>query len=209
MAFLTNITIILVLACVSHQLMLGSCQKSHGRRGRGAERQHKDKTGPKVGRHHKSVSVQPFRGRIVTKDKSECTWSASGEDPVLLRVTCKKADTRFSCDYVARPAVCPQYNSNAKLFWKQISRALKKQRSLCQDGGASVRAGMCRRAASDAHFKLHNTQKKNVLPSSPRPTASPVKSCQSENRKLAEEMCNKSWSSVCTFFFTMVQDDGC
>ncbi|KAM9357016.1 fibroblast growth factor-binding protein 1 [Symphorus nematophorus] len=205
MALLTNVTILLVLACISHQLLLSSCQKSQGRRGRGVDRgQHK------VGRQPKSVSsAQPIKGKMVTKDKSECTWAATGEDLFILGVTCRKGDRSFSCEYVARPAVCPQYATNVKLYWKQMARALRKQKTLCQDSNALVRAGMCRRAARDAHFRLRTTERKTDSPSAPPPAPRAVKSCQPANRKLAAEYCNDSWSSFCTFFFTMVQDYDC
>ncbi|XP_070693564.1 fibroblast growth factor-binding protein 1-like [Pempheris klunzingeri] len=207
MALLTNVTILLVLACISHQLMLSSCHKSHGRRGRGVDRgQHKDRPGVKVGRQPKSVSAQPIKGKMVTKDKAECTWAATGEDLFILGVTCKKGDRRFSCEYVARPAACQQYASNVKLYWKQMARALKKQKNLCQDSSALVRAGMCRRASSDAHFRIRN---KADPPSALRPAPRAVKSCQPDNKKLAEEYCSDSWSSLCTFLFTMVQDYDC
>lgn len=210
MALLTNVTILLVLACISHQLMLSSCQKSHGRRGRGVDRgQHKDRPGVKGGRQPKSVSAQPIKGKLVTKDKSECTWAATGEDLFTLGVTCKKGGRSFSCEYVARPTACLQYASNVKLYWKQMARALKKQKNLCQDSRALVRAGMCKRAARDAHFRLRNAQRKTDSPSTPPPASRAVKSCQPENMKLAEEYCNNSWTSLCTFLFTMVQDYDC
>uniref|UniRef100_UPI0037E7DAD5 fibroblast growth factor-binding protein 1-like n=1 Tax=Semicossyphus pulcher TaxID=241346 RepID=UPI0037E7DAD5 len=210
MALLTNVALLLLLACFSHQLMLSSCHKSKERRGKGVDRgQNRDRTGLKVGRQPKSVSTQPFKGKVVTKDKSECTWAATGEDVFILGVSCKKGGRSFSCEYVSKPTVCPRYASDVKLYWKQISRALKKQKSLCQDSSALVRAGMCRRADREAHFRLRNTQRKTDPPSSPQPAHRAVKSCQSENMKLAEEYCKKSWSSVCTFFFTMVQDYDC
>ncbi|XP_037636046.1 fibroblast growth factor-binding protein 1 [Sebastes umbrosus] len=208
MALLTNFAILLVLACISHQLMLSSCQKS--RRGRGVDRgQHKDKPGLKVGRQSKAVSPQPIKGKMVTKDKSECTWAATGEDSFILGVTCKKGDRSFSCEYVARPAVCPQYASNVKLYWKQIAKALKKQKGLCQDSSALVRAGLCRGASREAHFRLINAQRKTDQPSAPKLAPRAVKSCKPGNKKLAEEHCSDSWSSFCMFFFTMVQDYDC
>ncbi|KAM9850420.1 fibroblast growth factor-binding protein 1 [Aulostomus maculatus] len=206
MALLTNITVLLVLACFSHQLMLSSCQRSQGRKGRGGDRGQK---GLKVGRQPKSVSQNTFKGKMVTKDKSECTWAAAGDDLVTLSVNCKKGDRSFTCEYVARPAVCPQYASNVKLYWKQIARALRKQKSLCQDGRAGVTAGMCRRASRNAHFRLRKMERKAAPTSIPWPSATAVKSCQPNNKKLAQEYCNGSWSSFCTFFFTMVQDDDC
>ncbi len=210
MALLTNVTILLVLACFSHQLVLSSCQKNQGRRGRGVDRgQHKERPGPKVGRHPKSVSTQPIKGKLVTKDKSECTWAATGEDLFVLGVTCKKGDRSFSCEYIARPSTCPKYTSNVNLYWKQMARALKKQKTLCQDSNVLVRTGMCRGAARDAHFRLRNAQRKTSLPSTPHPASTAVKSCKADNKKLAEEFCSDSWSSVCTFLFTMVKDYDC
>lgn len=208
MAFFTNITVLLVLACISHQLVFSSCQKGHGRRGRGVDRgQHKDKPGLKVGHQHKSA--QPLKGKMVTKDKSACTWEATGDDFYILKVTCKKRDRSFSCEYIARPSVCPQYTSNVRLYWKQVARALQKQRNLCQDRSGLVKAGMCRKASKDAHFSLRREQWEIAPPSTPQPASKTVNSCQPNNRKLAEEYCDDSWLSVCTFFFTMVQDDDC
>lgn len=211
MALLTNVTILLVLACISHQVMLGSSHKSHGRKGRGTNRgQHRERSGPKVGRQAKSVSAQLIKGKLVTTDKSECNWAATGEDPVTLSIICMKEDRSFSCEYTARPTACPQYVSNVRLYWRQIGRALKKQSNLCQDSSALVRAGMCRRAARNAHFRLHVTQRMTTSPLYiPPPPVKAVRSCQPGNRKRAEEYCNNSWSSFCTFLFTMVQDYGC
>ncbi|XP_041846554.1 fibroblast growth factor-binding protein 1 isoform X2 [Melanotaenia boesemani] len=191
-------------------MMLGSCQKSHGRRGRGDRAQHKERPGLKVGRHPKSVFAQPVKGKLVTRDKSECIWAATGEHLVILNVTCMKGDRSFRCKYTARPGVCPQYVSNTELYWKQISRALQKQENLCQDSSVLVKAGMCRRAARDSHFKLHGTQKKKDASSYLPPSAAgAVKSCQPANKKLAEEFCSDSWSSLCTLLFTMVKDYDC
>ncbi|XP_072252434.1 fibroblast growth factor-binding protein 1-like [Leuresthes tenuis] len=210
MALLTNITILLVLACISHQMMLGSCQKSHGRRGRGDRGQHRERSGLKVGRQPKSVSAQPIKGKLVTKEKSECTWAATGESLIILNVTCKEADRSISCKYAARPAVCPQYASNVELYWKQISRALKKQKNLCRDSSALIKAGMCRRAAQDAHFRLQVVQRKETFsPYIPPFATKAVKSCQPDNKKLADEFCSDSWSSLCTFLFTIVKDYDC
>ncbi|KAM6924329.1 fibroblast growth factor-binding protein 1 [Xenentodon cancila] len=209
MAVLTNVTILLVLACISHQVILGSCQKSHGRMGRGDRGQHKKRSGLKVGRQSKSVSAQLFKGKLVTKDKSECKWAATGEDLVILNISCKKGDRSLSCEYSARPAVCPQYAVNTEVYWKQISRSLKKQKSLCQDNSALIKAGMCRKAAREAHFMVNVAQRRTPSTYIPPFATRTVKSCQPANKKLAEEFCSNSWSSLCTFLFTMVKDYDC
>lgn len=210
MALLTNLTILLVLACFSSQLLLSSCQKSQGRKGRGGDRgQGRDRPGLKVGRQAKSVTAQPVKGKMLSKDKAECSWEARGDELFTLSLTCRKGGRSFSCDYVARPGLCPQYPSNEKLYWKQVARSLRKQRNLCQDRGAQVKAGMCRGAPGEAHFRLQEPKKTTAPPSKPQTEQKPVKSCQGSNRKLAQEFCSDSWSSVCTFLFTMVQDYDC
>ncbi|KAM9741793.1 fibroblast growth factor-binding protein 1 [Menidia menidia] len=201
MALLTNVAILLVVACFSHHVMVGSCQRGHGKRGR---------TGPKAGRQPKSGSARPIKGKLLTRDKAECSWVATGEDPVILNITCKKADGILRCEYAARPGSCPQYASNGDLYWKQISRALKKQRSLCGGRSALVKAGVCRKAPQSAHFRLQVAQKKETFsPFVPPVTAEAVKSCRPANRKLAGEFCKASWTSLCTFLFTMVKDYDC
>lgn len=207
MALLTNISLLLVLACISHQLVLSSCQKTHGRRG--SRGQNKDKPIQNLGCQPKTAPAR-LKGKLVTTDKSECTWSATGNDLLTLRITCQKGVSRFSCEYNARPSVCPQYSSKAELFWKQMARALKKHQSLCEDSNVPIKAGLCKRAAKDAHFRLSHVQEKTIAPPPPSlPKLRAVKSCQDDNMKRAEEYCSNSWSSVCVFFFTMVQDYDC
>ncbi|XP_024919048.1 fibroblast growth factor-binding protein 1 [Cynoglossus semilaevis] len=201
MASSTNTTtIVLLLACVSYELMLGCSHKADGQNGRGVDR------GEKLSRQPKSTSAQQVKGKVVTRDRSECTWAAAGQDLLVLSVTCKKGRSRsVSCEYVGKPFLCTEYAANVGLYWKQISRALKKQRSLCENHRALVKAGMCRGAEKEAHFRLYDPQTTTSAP----PAATTVRSCQPVNRKLAEEYCNKSWSSFCLFFFTMVQDNDC
>lgn len=206
MALLTNISLLLVLACFSHQLVLSSCQKSQGRRG--SRGQNKDKQIHNVSRHPNSAHARP-KGKLVTKDKSECIWSVTGNDLLTLRVTCQKGVSSFHCEYNARPSVCPQYSTKAELYWKQIARALKRHQSLCQESNVPIKAGLCRRAPGDAHFRLSRVQKKTTLPPPTQPQPKTVKSCLDDNMKRAEENCSNSWSSVCLFFFTMVQDYDC
>ncbi|XP_020773271.1 fibroblast growth factor-binding protein 1 [Boleophthalmus pectinirostris] len=189
MAFLTNATILLILACVSHQAL------ANARRTARTPRQ--------------ARSPQPIRGKTVTKDKAECTWAATGDDVFTLGVTCKKAGKRISCDYVARPNLCAQFAGNPKLYWRQIARSLKKQKDLCQDSNALVKAGMCRKAPRDAHFRLGKADSKAGPRSGPKPSPPAVRSCQPANKKLAQEYCKHAWSTFCTFFFTMVKDQDC
>ncbi|TNN47952.1 Fibroblast growth factor-binding protein 1 [Liparis tanakae] len=188
------------------ELTSSSCQKSHGRRGRGADRgQHKVKLKPglRPGRQSKAAAAPVLEGKMVTRDKYECTWAATGDDVFVLAVDCAKGRQSFGCEYVGRPASCPRYAADVKVYWKQIARALRRHKSLCRDGRASVKAAVCRRAPGDAHFRLLGARAKT---SPPPVTPAAVRSCQPANRKLAEEHCSDAWSSFCTFLFTMVQD---
>lgn len=212
MALLTNLTVLLLLGCISHQLALISCQKSPGRRGRGSDRgQHRDKAGVRSAARQ-AKSPQSLKGKTASKDGSECHWAAAGQEVVVLAVSCKKGGSSYSCEYEARPSACPQFASDVRLYWKQVSRALKKQKSLCLDRRATIKAGMCRRAVREAHFTLRGGRGKTaaaVTTPSTTPDLAGVTSCPGGNKNKAEEFCNESWSSFCIFFFTMVQSDEC
>lgn len=202
MALLTNMAILMVLACISHQMMLGSCQRIHGRRGRGDRGHRKERSG--------LSRVKPVGDKFVTKDGSRCTWTATENDPLFLFVTCKTGENSFICRYMGRPSLCPQYTSNTLLYWKQITRALKKQNSLCHNEKLLVRAGVCKQAPREAHFRLVVAQKAVIpLPYIPAAPDTATKSCLPKNKKLAKEFCSDSWSSVCTFFSTMVNNYDC
>lgn len=222
MTLLTNLTVMLVIACISQQFMVAHCQ---GSKKRGMKK--KENEGPKDGEQPKPPVQSPdkkssspkgnvFKGKFSAKDKTQCTWVATGDDAFVLGVNCKKGETSFDCKYVAKPATCPGYESNVKAYWKQIARALKKQKKLCLDSTALIKAGMCRKAPNDAHFKLNNTPRDVVVPRTTIQTHSPpyvspsgAKSCTVDKKRLAEEYCAGSWSSLCTFFFSMVQNDDC
>ncbi|XP_029626560.1 fibroblast growth factor-binding protein 1 [Salmo trutta] len=223
MTLLTNLTVMLVIACISQQFMVAHCQ---GSKKRGMKK--KENEGPKDGEQPKPPVQSPdkknsspkgnvFKGKFSAKDKMQCTWVATGDDAFVLSVNCKKGQTSFDCEYVAKPATCPGYESNTKAYWKQIARALKKNKNLCFDSTALIKAGMCRKAPKDAHFKLNSTPRDIVT--LPRTTIQPrsslsassfgAKSCAVDRKRLAEEYCAASWSSLCTFFFAMVQNDDC
>ncbi|KAG9347162.1 hypothetical protein JZ751_006089 [Albula glossodonta] len=221
MTILSNIAIILVLACIAHLVVVADCQRGQGRKGK------KDGRGTDSGnkeRSSKALSVQPtarkekeqntpnvkgvFKGKFSTKDKTQCTWVATGEDTFTLGVNCKKGADSFDCEYQATPTACPEYASGVKVFWKQIARALKKQKTLCKDPAALVRTGMCRNAPKVAHFKLNKPQKNPQLPTQP-PPASGGKSCTASPKQRADEYCSNSWSSLCTFFFSMIHTEDC
>lgn len=220
MTFLTNLALLLFFACVSQQFMTAYCQRGQGRKGKtdGEEKVKGQKGGQaqihvpssdKKSSSRTSPSRSVLKGKFSTKDKTHCTWVATGDHTYLLGISCKKEGKSFDCEYVAKPSVCPQYKSNTKMYWKQITRSLKKQKKLCFETTSLVRAGMCRNAPLDAHFKLNMIPSSNTPPASLSPAG--LRACPDkvDQKKLAEEYCDESWSSFCTFFFSMVQSDDC
>lgn len=195
----TDIALVLIFACIVQQFAPVNSLRDRGRRaqteGKGKRRGQRNESG--------------LKGRFSLKDGAQCSWRASrGDDAFVLGVTCKNGAKTFGCEYVAKPTACQQYASNTKAYWKQISRSLKKQRRLCRDSTAMVKAGMCRSAPAEAHFRLKHTR-----PSSraPLPTAAGNNHCPDriERLRVAEEYCSSAWSSLCTFLFLMLENDEC
>lgn len=196
----TDIALVLSFACILQQFVQVNSQRDRGRRaqtdGKGRGRGQRNENG--------------LKGRFSLKDGARCSWLAARErDAFVLGVTCKKGAKSFGCEYVADPTACQQYASNSIAYWKQIGRSLKKQKRLCRDSTAMVKAGMCRSAPADAHFRL----KKDTRPSSMVPLPSPAGNNHCPDRierlKVAEEYCSSSWSSLCTFLFLMLENDEC
>ncbi|XP_069488032.1 fibroblast growth factor-binding protein 1 [Ambystoma mexicanum] len=172
------------------------------------------------------------QGKFSTKDKAECTWVVSEANTgVSLRVECTKGGDSFRCEFAGNPSACPEYTANQKHYWKQISRALKKQKNICQDPKAMLKSKECKKAPKEAHLsilpeagpakeaKKGHHGKKHSPPESPTNESKPAageggKECVEDveaidQRKVAEEYCGESWSSFCTFFFSMLQNKKC
>lgn len=123
-----------------------------------------------------------------------------------MSITCKKGTEKsLHCEYTANPRLCPEYTSNVDAFWKQIGRLLKKQKKLCRDSKALLKARMCRKAPRDAHFALKTIPKVHLTSTRKNKPCSNL----TNRQKLAEEYCSSTWSSVCTFFFAMVETEDC
>ncbi|XP_030646325.1 fibroblast growth factor-binding protein 1 [Chanos chanos] len=223
MMCIKNVVVVLIVACIAQQLWEVNCQEGKGRKGRnnGKEkgRGRKDNSSPKPSAPSSvrsdsgpktSSGKGVFKGRF-SKDKAQCTWVATGEDVFVLGVNCKKETESFDCEYVAKPNACPQYASKSKTYWKQIARSLKKQKRLCHDATSLVRAGMCRKAPNDAHFKLNVAPSAQVANPQSQSTQSSSKLCPErvDRQRLAAEYCSSSWSSLCTFFFSMIENEDC
>ncbi|XP_033891533.1 fibroblast growth factor-binding protein 1-like [Acipenser ruthenus] len=224
-----NTALILAILCLAQLLLVAECEKQEGGKRRKKEGKDKSQSNGQEGHHPEKHDAAPkekkargqkssMQGKFTTKDKAQCTWAVAEGDTFSLRMNCNKGEESYSCEYVGRPSACTQYASNSKSYWKQISRALKKQKNPCQHEASVVKAGMCKNAPKDSHFKLNtlSTGKQNT-PSSvpgnaPAPSLIPKgKNCTEsiDQKKLAEEYCNGSWSSLCTFFISMVQNEDC
>lgn len=182
------------------------------------------------------------RGKFNLKDGMQCSWTAKDANNavVKLRVKCENPVARVhggitdvECEYRAKPQSCPGYQSNAKGYYKQVSRALKKlQGKLCRDERTLAKAGMCKRAPQDAHFKLDirtshigaqsggdtilmptsiatTTTTSTQTARAPNGTAAADCKGRADHRQVAQEYCSSSWASVCAFFFSIVQSDDC
>lgn len=170
-----------------------------------------------------------FTDELNADVRMQCTWAARDvADAVRLSVKCEDPGARIrggvtdlECEYSGKPGGCAGYRANSKTFWKQVARAFKKlQAKVCDDERALVRAGVCKSAPRDAHFKLdiHTSvasAQSGIRPTPPPPPpratsspAAPTNCTGSENaRRRAEQQCSSSWASFCAFFFQILSDD--
>ncbi|KAJ8385179.1 hypothetical protein AAFF_G00192300 [Aldrovandia affinis] len=211
MTILSNIAVVLALACIAHLVLVADCQRGHGKKGR------KDGKGSNSGNRERLPKAPPtkpadrnekeqktptvkgvFKGKFSGKNMT-CTWVATGEDSFTLGVNCKKGGNSFDCQYTGRPTACPQYASGVKVYWKQIARSLKKQKALCKDPATLVRTGLCKNAPKVAHFKLNSAPRKHPQTTTQSPPTSGSKSCAGEPKQRAEEYCSDSWSKWRSF----------
>ncbi|KAM7419487.1 hypothetical protein PAMA_016550 [Pampus argenteus] len=171
-------------------------------------------------------------GKFSTNNNMQCEWEARNVgNTVKLSVKCENPEARIkggvtdlNCDYIGKPQKCNRYAPSSRTFWKQLSRALiKLQDKLCTDERALVKPGLCKRAHKDSHFKLDvgssvvsaqsgSRHEPSLPPPSPQPNSTSTSTActkRADHRQTAEEYCNSSWASVCSFFFSMVQSNEC
>lgn len=203
--------VVLILACLAQQSLQAEARKGQQeRKGRGRVKQ--DVSSPKPTlpsrRGHEkrpkgSGGHPASKGQFSTKDKMQCSWVAAGDQALILRISCSKGNKSFNCEYTANPGLCHQYESSSGRFRKKIARSLRKQKNLCQDPKAAVKVSVCKNVRKEVHFSLRTPTEAQHPPQS--------MDCKglSDRSKLAKEYCSNSWSSVCTFFFAMVESEGC
>ncbi|XP_009580797.1 PREDICTED: fibroblast growth factor-binding protein 1 [Fulmarus glacialis] len=228
-----------VLILVS-QMLLANCerQKERKKRRQGIEDGRKNQTESNQenerGRKTKGGRASP-KGKFKTKENAECTWVVTDMNATTVHVECKHGDSEFWCEFSGDPSTCPQYASNQKSYWKQVSRSLKKQKQICQDPKSVLKSKVCRKGPRSAHLKLTRSSlltsvgpakgntihhAKEVVQTPPVASVTEKKREHSpqdcvedidyiDQKKVAEEYCPESLLSFCNFFITMVQDKKC
>ncbi|XP_060632133.2 fibroblast growth factor-binding protein 1 [Anolis sagrei] len=164
------------------------------------------------------------KGKFTTKDKATCTWTLHEAEMATLNINCRKEESTFSCEFSGKPSTCPQYAENKKMFWKQITRSLKKKQNICDDPKGILKSKVCSKGPPAAHLRLvaqtslKPKQEKPLVPVTSVPTGNQPRESSSDcvedvdyidQQKVAEEYCSETWLSLCHFFISMVQDKKC
>lgn len=170
------------------------------------------------------------KGKFISKEKSPCTWMLSESETSTLKIDCKKEDHNISCVFSGNPSTCPQFSENRNVFWKQITRSLKKKKNICEDPKDILKSSVCRKGPASAHLRQlssHNSKQDNPVLHGIKASSATIFSNASKNlpergssdcvedvdyidqRKVAEEYCSELWLSLCHFFVAMLQDKKC
>uniref|UniRef100_A0A803SKM4 Fibroblast growth factor binding protein 1 n=1 Tax=Anolis carolinensis TaxID=28377 RepID=A0A803SKM4_ANOCA len=178
---------------------------------------------PQAGSNNQRTRGSP-KGKFTTKDKAMCTWTLHEAEMATLNINCKKEENTFSCKFSGKPSTCPQYAENKKMFWKQITRSLKKKQNICGDPKGILKSKVCSKGPPAAHLRLvtqaslkPKQEKPSVqvtsIPTGNQPGESSSDCVEDvdyiDQRKVAEEYCSESWLSLCNFFISMMQDKKC
>ncbi|XP_063315954.1 fibroblast growth factor-binding protein 1 [Pelobates fuscus] len=226
---LTRIAFLSVAALLLIQILLvegnkerdGKKERDGGKKQRGGK---PDGTGAEKKGSKSQGGKASLQGKFVSKEKADCVWSVTGTEVVLLNVQCTKEDRLLSCAFGGNPLSCPKYRENQKNYWKQITRALRKQKNICEDPKAVLKSKECKKGPPEAHLSyiistLQAAEEKGNTREDPNPAGhsngtEATKECAddvdlAEKRRVAEEYCGSSWSSLCNFFISMLQSKSC
>lgn len=232
-----------IVIIASHLLLEAECKKQkEGKkerekdtsRGNGKQKEvdvkNKSKSGSKSseGKEQNSQgSKSALQGNFSTKDKTQCTWVVTANDPVSLRVECQQASNDIWCEFTGRPSFCSNFQKRQAHYWKQIVRALKKQNNICKEPSAVLKTKMCKKGPVEAHLKLTNSflhvskplesdvKQDAELPSAVDNTNVINNNCTDDSdgnenyKKLAEEYCGDRWGSMCEFILSMIKSKSC
>ncbi|XP_077157693.1 fibroblast growth factor-binding protein 1-like [Paroedura picta] len=202
-------------------------KKEQSQTGKG--RKQETKNNPQNGKGQRGRGQKGAQtGKFISKEKSPCTWTLTESETATLKIDCKKKDRDVSCVFSGNPSTCPQYSENKKVFWKQITRSLKKKKNICEDPKEILKSPVCKKAPASAHLTLDPSPKQedpvlqgkedSVTVAAPHaPEALPEHGSNDcvedvdyvDQKKVAEEYCSELWFSLCEFFIVMVQDKKC
>ncbi|XP_038647528.1 fibroblast growth factor-binding protein 1-like [Scyliorhinus canicula] len=221
---LSRVAVLLLFLFVAQCLLAGASEEKKQRRRRKGKGQDKEQpqdgatarkaesspSGAEQGKRQGKGSV-PQQGRFVNKDKAHCKWRLRGEDGAdrNLRVECKKGADDYWCEFTGKPSACAKYAGDAKTYWKQITRALKKQKAICSEPSAVLKSSLCR-STKAANLKMTgSTQQTAAAPGKEQPklpsSLSTVDPDAPDIDKVASEYCSESWGSVCKFMLSAMQ----
>lgn len=130
----------------------------------------------------------------------------------------------YWCCSAGKPHLCPADRVRLIQYWKQLVGQLKKKQNACK-GEKVLRAPTCKKVTTEAHMKLmHSSEeevrksKKSRAPSGGKVTAAKEKvevmtMSTSEggvrtDLEPVQRFCSQGWSSICSFFLTLLQAPG-
>lgn len=129
----------------------------------------------------------------------------------------------YWCRYAAKPHPCLADSVKLIQYWKELVERLKKRQNACK-GEKVLRAKTCKKVTTEAHMKLMHSSDEEVRKSKKRPQSGDevmaanekvevmIVSTSKERAKTdlepVQKFCSQGWSSVCSFFLTLLQAAG-
>ncbi|XP_051900000.1 fibroblast growth factor-binding protein 1-like [Pristis pectinata] len=218
---LARVGLLLLLLFITQCLLADARDEQKGKRRKGKGRSRgESQGGERPGKaeapqgdkqkQSKGKSSAPKQGTFVGKSKEECEWTLRGDESGdrNLRLECKAGHNAYWCEFTGNPAACQKYAGNAKTYWKQVIRALKKAAD-CSDPSTVLKASLCK-STKTAQMKMTRS---SLLPaaaaaeedsklSAPHATDDPE---SPDINQIAAEHCSESWGSLCKFMLSAFQ----